>query len=249
MDYSKHVGDVYSTKDCGDLIITKYCGSRGVYVKFLSTGYETKTALSSIKNGCVRDRMTPSVLGVGTLGNESICKDGQKLREYTLWFSMLLRCYDDKTHLHFPSYSSCEVSENFKYFQYFKEWCNNQVGFKENGWQLDKDILVKGNKLYSEDTCCFVPPEINSLIIKTDRNRGSYPVGVSYDKSLRKFSASLRVGSKSTRLGMFNTDLEAFLAYKQAKEAHIKEVANKWMGAISVNVYNALLNYSVSYDD
>ena len=110
---------------------------------------------------------------------------------------------------------------------------------------MDKDILVKGNKIYSEDTCCFVPREINSLFVKRKKSRGNFALGVDYKKSVKKFRA--RCGNK--HLGLFNTELEAFYAYKQAKETYIKEVANKWKDQIDPRVYNALMKYEVEITD
>ena len=118
------------------------------------------------------------------------------------------------------------MSENFKRYSYFKEWCNKQIGFDQDGWQLDKDILFKGNKLYSEDTCCFVPPEINSLILKADRIRGEYPVSVYHDTSKihKRFSARVSKNGKHKRFGSYRTPEEAFYVYKREKEKYIKEI-------------------------
>lgn len=71
-------------------------------------------------------------------------------------------------------------SENFKHYTYFQDWCSKQVGFNVEGFALDKDTLVKGNKVYSEDTCCFVPQEINSLMTKANARRGTYIIGVNF---------------------------------------------------------------------
>ena len=141
------------------------------------------------------------------------------------------------------------MSDNFKYYPYFKNWCSKQVGFGNKGWQLDKDILIKGNKIYSEDTCCFVPAEINSLFIKCDRSRGEYPIGVNYHKRDRKYVAKISRFKEDIHLGYFYTPDEAFNAYKEAKEAYIKEVANKWKDQIDLRVYEALMNYQVEITD
>ena len=54
---------------------------------------------------------------------------------------------------------------------------------------------------------------------------------------------------KSERLGLFNTEIEAFNAYKQAKETFVKEQAEKWKGKIDERAYNALMNYTVNLTD
>ena len=117
-------------------------------------------------------------------------------------------------------------------------------------WQLDKDILLKRNKVYSPETCVIVPNELNCLIIKTDATRGNLPVGVS--KSGKKFMANLRAGKenrKSTYLGTFDTPEEAFKAYKLAKEEYIKVVADKYKNQITEQCYQALYNYQVEITD
>ena len=122
-------------------------------------------------------------------------------------------------------------------------------GYGVKGWQLDKDILVKGNKLYSKDTCCFVPSEVNNLLIKRDNFRGEYPVGVHFDKYAGKFKAQLAINGKVKFLGRFNTPEEAFQAYKLAKEVQIKVVANKWKHLLDERVFQALMAYEVAIDD
>ena len=163
---------------------------------------------------------------------------------------MLKRCYSDTYKKQRPTYEGCEVSENFKYYEYFYEWCQNQVGFGNEGWQLDKDLLVKGNKVYSENVCIFIPTEINSVLIKCTATRGEHLIGAHWCKTKKAFVARVNKSKKGSEyLGLFNTEIEAFNAYKQAKENYIKELANKWRDRIDVRAYNALMKYQVEIDD
>ena len=142
------------------------------------------------------------------------------------------------------------MSDNFKSYEYFYEWCNKQIGFGNEYWQLDKDLLVKGNKVYSEDSCVFLPKEINSLLTKSTASRGEYLIGVSWYKTNKAFISRVNKNKgKSEHLGLFNTELEAFNAYKQAKESFIKEQANKFKSQIDDRAYNALMNYQVEITD
>ena len=131
------------------------------------------------------------VRGIGIKGDKYPSWNGvEMLKEYSLWTDMLLRC-TNKVLLKRPTYEGTACSESFKSYTFFYEWCNQQKGFNEkdkNGrkWNLDKDLLVKGNKLYSEDTCVFVPHRINSLLIKRDACRGEWPVGVYWQEKRRK---------------------------------------------------------------
>ena len=251
-DISKDcVGKVCKSKSSGDFKVLKYNDTANVEIQFLNTGYETSVRLHNIRNGYVKDRYSPSVYGVGVLGTKYPTKvNGVHTKEYLLWQRMLERCYSDVYKKQKPTYIGCEVSENFKSYEYFYEWCNKQIGFGSEGWQLDKDLLIKGNKVYSENTCVFIPSEINLVLVKRTALRGEYLIGVSWHKKGKSFVAQINKNKgKQEKLGSFNTELEAFNAYKTAKEAFIKELANKWKGKIDVRAYEALMNYRVEITD
>ena len=163
---------------------------------------------------------------------------------------MLQRCYSDNSKKKSPTYEGCEVSSKFKSYEYFYEWRNKQIGFDNQGWHLDKDLLVKGNKVYSEYTCVFLPDEINKLLVKSDKKRGKHLIGVYWCKKGKAFKAQVSKNKgKSEYLGSFKTELEAFNAYKEAKESFIKEQANKFKSQIDPRAYNALMNYQVEITD
>lgn len=194
-------------------------------------------------------KISKLVRGVGVLGEGKYQRlyqsFGKVTKEYKHWADMLKRCYSEKEQERYPRYRGCTLSENFKNFQYFAEWCNNQVGFSEDGWCLDKDILVPSNKHYSEDTCCFVPTCINTLFISKPSKRGVFPVGVSYDKARNKYRAQCCQNSIQKYLGLFETPESAFDAYKIEKIKVVKGVANEWRGKISECVYEAIINYPI----
>ena len=236
----KYENTVFKTNMCGDCIVVEYRGAKDVTVRFEDTGFETTVAMYSLQKGEVKDRLKPSFYGVGVVGEAFVKNDPM----YNTWMCMLNRCYG-ATHTKKNSpYKDCSVSENFKYYPYFKEWCNKQIGFGNKGWALDKDILVKGNRVYSEDTCCLVPAEINNLLTRYTKESDTCK-GVYYNKKLGKFSAHLL----GKYIGLFTTELEAFQVYKQAKEAYIKEVANKWKDQIDPLVYKTLMNWEVTTND
>lgn len=191
------------------------------------------------------------VYGVGIGAREHPASvGGKQTREYSLWKAMLRRCYSETERKRLPSYSECTTSDAFKSFDLFYEWCQGQVGSKNKDFALDKDILVKGNKVYSETTCVFVPKAVNQLLITKNSCRGDYAIGVSFDKSRDKFVAKCSRGSRQTfNLGRFNTEIEAFSVYKKAKEAYIKQVAEQCKSQIDPRAYKALLEYEVNITD
>ena len=251
VNYKDCVGKVCKSLNSGDFKIVKCNDSKNVEIQFLKTGYETVTRLDCIKIGKVKDRYLPSVYSVGILGSKYPSKvNGRNTKEYDLWHSMLQRCYSDKSKKKRPTYEGCEVSNKFKSYEYFYEWCHNQIGFGVEGWHLDKDLLVKGNKVYSEDSCVFLPSEINMVLVKHTPSRGKHPIGVSWYSKSKTFIAQVNKNKgKPENLGYFNTEIEAFNAYKQAKESFIKEQAEKWKGQIDERAYEALMKYEVEITD
>ena len=251
VSYKDCVGKVCKSKSSGDFKVVKYNDTTNVEIQFLTTGYEMVARLGDIRNGNVKDPYSPSVHGVGITGVKYPCRtNGVLVKEYVLWTNMLRRCYSDNSKKKHPTYVGCEVSDNFKSYEYFYEWCHKQIGFGVDGFEIDKDLLVKGNNIYSESTCVFIPAEINTVLVKCVASRGEHLIGVCWSKTANAFKVAVRKNKgKPEHLGYFNTELEAFNAYKIAKEAFIKEQANKWKDKIDHRAYNALMNYTVNIDD
>jgi len=176
-------------------------------------------------------------------------------REYYLWKAMLARCYELPRPLNHAKYEGCTVSENFKSYSYFYEWCQSQVGFnskdeKGKSWHLDKDLLIKGSRLYGEDTCVYVPPSVNFLLTKRESKRGDCCIGVRFHKRDNVYEARCNNGTGASKyLGYYDTEQEAFLAYKSFKESYIKQVANEYSYQLDPRAYQALMNYQVEITD
>ena len=251
VSYKDCVGKVFKSLNSGDFKIVKYNDSYNVEIQFLKTGYEMVARLGHIKSGGVKDPYSPSVYGVGITGTKYPSRvNGVLTKEYDLWTGMLRRCYSDALKKKYPTYIDCEVSDKFKSYEYFYEWCHKQIGFNSKDWQLDKDLLVKGSKVYSENTCVFIPQEINLMLIKCDASRGEHLIGVCWHKKDNAFVAKVsKTKGKREYLGFFKTEIEAFNSYKQAKESFVKEQANKWKSQIDERAYNTLMNYEVDIDD
>lgn len=153
---------------------------------------------------------------------------------------MIERCFSPRWKRLHPTYINCRLHEDWKTYSRFKEW------FDENyveGYDLDKDLLSQGTKIYSPQTCVFLPPEINKVILCKGKNNG-LKMGVY--KYRDKYGAILNMGY-TRNLGLFDTEDEAHDAYVRAKRKHIKTVAKYYysQGAIKKSTYEALLNYQI----
>lgn len=181
-------------------------------------------------------------IGVHEKGKYVATSYGVANPEYRLWKNMLNRCYGKPYVDKYPTYIGCTVSENFKNFQYFAEWCNKQKNFNKVGWDLDKDIIGNG-KVYSEEGCRFVPQEINKLLI--GQGKGQFKTGVHFSSKWGKFKAQCSCLGKRQALGYFSTEDEAFLAYKTFKESLIKERVQLWKEYLDEDVYHKLMTYTI----
>lgn len=181
--------------------------------------------------------------------------DNSKKQSYcsrigNLYCSLKQRCKaGGSMHRKHPSYRNCTLSDLFKDPQTFGDWYTSQIGYEEQGWHLDKDLLLKGNKHYSEDTCVILPQQINAFLVKCGARRGEHPIGVSLRKRNGKFLASLSTDGFPRQLGSFDTAIEAFMCHKAAKEAHARVLAERWYGKIDIRAYNALMSYTVEITD
>ncbi len=165
--------------------------------------------------------------------------NGEHTIQYNIWMAMKQRCYSDDLHTKHPSYKDCYICEEWLDFQIFSKWFDDNY---VEGYQLDKDLLVLGNKVYSPQTCCFIPQEINLAIIKPHEKR-ELPIGVY--KHRNRFVAHIKEDKKSKYLGIFSTVEEASNCYLNKKKQQLKDLAFKYRGKISSKVYRALINYNL----
>ena len=247
------LGKEFETNNCGKCFIIDYKGRNNVLVKFVEYPCEVKCCLGDLKKGNVKNPLKPSVFSKGYLGIGKYSPSDKDY--YVVWKSLLQRVLDVKYQESRPTYKGATIVDEWLNFQNFASWCDEQEFFnvkddKDQQYQLDKDILARENKVYSPNTCCFVPSQINSALISCKARRGDNPVGVSYNRVKRKFVAHITSGDgKRKHLGCFEDATIAFKAYKRAKETYIKSLAEKWKGKIDDKVYQSLLQWKIEITD
>ena len=248
--------------------IVKYNDARDVIVEFQDEHkYRVHANYQAFKKGKCKNPFYPSVYGYGYLGTDkngnvpkmSEFKDGKwcVTWEYRKWQGMLRRCFDNKLKERNPTYKDVTCCNRWLCFANFLE--DFEILKQEYNWSkdekltLDKDILHKGNKIYSLENCVLVPQWINKLFTKRDAKRGNCPIGVSYHKGAKKYEAQCNINGKTISLGYYNTIEQAFNAYKQAKEQEIKRIAEDCIskGFITKDsrLYKAMISYQVKIDD
>lgn len=233
--------------------IIDYNGASDIIVEFINNHYIIRTTYDQFNKGTIKNPYDKSLFGIGYLGEGKYKTtiNRKSTPQYASWKSMLMRCYDKNFQQVNSSYKVCTVCDEWHNFQNFAKWYdNNYYEVKGQIMNLDKDIIMKNNKLYSPETCVFVPKPINNMFTKSIATRGQLPVGVFFNKNLSKmyFSQCSNRGEQIT-IGYFDTLVDAFQAYKEYKEKLIKDIAKEYQDQIPTILYNGLMNYIVEIDD
>jgi len=145
-------------------VIVDYVNCYEVHVKFDATGWVGRFEMGNITSGKLKDKLSPSVYGVGYIGDGEhvTSKNNKRTHAYIIWYNMLKRCYCPKNHKKQPTYAGCTVAEEWHNFQNFAEW--HEANYPKDGgsYDLDKDALVTGNKEYGPSTCRFLTHQQNT---------------------------------------------------------------------------------------
>lgn len=252
-NFKDRTGEVRKNRCGTEMEIISYNNSHHITVQFHdSNRFITETKYSSFNKGMVQNPYDKTVHKTGFLGvgDAITSRDGRDTPIYSAWGNMLKRCYSEKSLLSCPTYAGCTVAPEWHNFQTFAQWYENNFYVVNNEtMDLDKDILFKGNKIYSPETCVFVTHRINSLFISRKSLRGEYPIGVCYARDKHKFQSKIRDEKTTKHLGWFDTPDEAFDSYKIYKESLAKDIAEEYKNFIPEKLYQALLNYRVEIND
>ena len=239
------------------MIIKEYRKWNDVDIYFPEYDWTGKNnTYQNFKNGKIKCPYEPRIYGHGYLGEGKykMSENGKNKREYDIYHDVLKRCYDTKLHERESTYKGCEVEDYLLNCQHMAEWIEiNYYEIPGEVMCLDKDILYKGNKLYSREACIFVPQRINNLFVKCDKSRGKNPIGVT-PRSSGNYQVFCNNGyGKNIYLGTYTTKEEAFQVYKNYKEKVIKKVIDSYEGRIPEPFYSrlkeAMYNYKVEIDD
>lgn len=153
------------------------------------------------------------VFGVGIMDAESSRCNGKIIHSYSVWIGMLGRCYR-KGKYEREAYSGCTVCDEWLTFSEFNKFYEK---YHVEGYELDKDLLVPGNKVYMPSRCVFIPRSLNGFITLRPTQKGKYPTGVCARKNSIKFQAAIREDNKNRHLGLFDDPYDAHLAWYYAK--------------------------------
>lgn len=250
---SNRIGNKNTSNEGLEMVISDYRSSNDIDIYFpkynvIQKGYTYRKFLE----GGIKCKVYPSLFGKGYIGigeyKSSVNNNKTKCHKH--WIYMLERCYSDAYKAKFPAYENCTVCDSWLNYQNFARWYdNNYYEVQGEKMCLDKDILSNGEKIYSPETCVFVPNKLNNIFTNKKSNKGDYPTGVTYHKQKHKYIARLSKFNKNVELGGYDTPEKAFNAYKRAKENHVIEVANLYKSKIPDKLYNVMVNYKVEITD
>lgn len=244
----KHIGMTNKNSFGTIMKIVDYIDCNNIYVEFQDEyKYVKHASMKNFSRGSIANPYDKTVLGVGFIGHGVYSKENDT-DCYTCWRNMLIRCFSKEYKEKYPTYKESFVDNEWLNFQNFAKWYYENIYYVPNErTELDKDILYKNNKIYSKDTCIFVPRRINSLLINNKSVRGKYPVGVDlYDG---RFRARCNTPNWSVFIGNYDTAELAFEAYKKYKQHYIKQIADEYRNKIPNKLYNALYSYTIEKGD
>lgn len=233
------IGEKHITNEGYEVEIIEYLNKRNCSVLLIADNIVLKEReYRDVLKGRIKNPLRRSVWGIGYIGvGKYVTKINLiKQKNYQTWVGMLQRAYSEDYQNNYPTYKGCTVDERWHNFQVFAQW------FEENyveGWHLDKDILKKGNKVYSPKTCCFVPSEINVLFLKNING------GLAKGINKRGNNFIVRVGNfgKIINLGTYKSYEEALQICENYKSDYVKQIAEEWRNKITDKVYQAMCNY------
>ena len=253
----KRLGEIRYDKQNCPMKIVEYNNATDIIVEFQDKFKgRVHTTYGNFINLEIKNPYYPFVCGIGMAGNKYPIKiNGKHVIEYVAWRNIISRSYNEKDKKKNPTYQDVTCCEEWLLYENFYEWLHEQDNFDKwyegSRWAVDKDILNKGNKIYSPNTCCLVPQNVNCLFLKGNAVRGDLPIGVVKNGIGFQVHCSNPLTHKYENLGTYKTAIEAFYVYKKRKEEIIRQVAQieYSKGNIVKDCYEAMMNYQVEITD
>ena len=237
------IGEEFISRSGDVAVITDLPKGRLAEITFVETGYSYLVQRGALGRGSFKDPMVRNTYNVGFTGVGEY-SPGKNRRAFNVWMKMIERCYSESCQKRTPTYIGCSVADEWHNFQSFASWYTNHPGSALQGYELDKDLLFSGNKVYSSSTCTLIPKAINIALQERRSNCGKYPPGVYYKKQNNNFIAQLAYGDGVQKhLASCSTSEQAREIYLKAKKEHLKYLAEFYANEITHEAYTALLNW------
>jgi hypothetical protein len=222
----KYIGKIFNSKNCGEFVVVgiaesyKYRGRNMLrYIcRFNNTGSETLALGNAIDKGNIRDNYAKVLCNIGYPGD--IKGNYSKHFLFKHWRGMIERCYNTN---YTPYREEGEVTERWHCFANFIVDSKLLLGYKEMAehpkikFSLDKDYIIEGNQIYSKENCCFLPQDLNSFILNTNKNREYKFEGIYLRKDNLNFRASVRFNGKTKNVLESNDPIIVHDAYWEEK--------------------------------
>ena len=166
------------------------------------------------------------IYGIATNDTGSVTDPvtGKKCRIYVTWYDMIRRCYSSVYQIKYPKYVGCTVASEWLLFSNFKNWVENETTYCPNK-QLDKDLLIVGNKLYSPSTCIFISQEINKFLTINQRKSSDLPIGVNLKNTRFQAVCNNPFLKKLEHLGYYSSAEQAHEAWRLKKHEHSRLIS------------------------
>ena len=238
------VGSEYISKSGDKYKVLEYQNAFNVTIEFIDPPFVKVIRRWDVLNGGINNPMKPRMCGRGFMGDGKFCGKGY-IPEYRVWSDMFRRCYNEASLVKCPTYKGCTVADEWCNFQVFAEWLTSR---KQHGmgWKLDKDLLVSGNRVYSSQTCCLLPGEINMFLAYTRRvNKTCELPGVYFDKKSNCYRSMVTFRGVRKNLGLSQNPRELYELYKEEKERQAKFLAEYWKTQLDNEAYEALKSWKI----
>lgn len=242
---SLRLGEIKNGK-YGIMKIVEYYSSDNIVVEFQDDyKYRKNTSYDNFLKDNIKNIYKPLYYDVACVGNSSVVDNiGELKQSYRHWSQMIKRCYGSNITSRTKNYIDCYVCNEWLIYENFEKWFNNNYYRIDNETMcLDKDILFDNNKIYSPDTCIFVPSLINSIFVTKKKIKENTPIGIQLRNG--KYVVRINKFGKRENLGSFKNINDAIDAYIKEKELYYKEVAEKYKNKIPDIVYARLCNKQV----